>query len=375
VKTDILIIGGGIVGCAVAYFLARAGAGVLLVEQHDLNTLASGSNSGSLHAQIPYEPFLEHGASFAREFQPVIPLMTRSIELWKELEVELSADFEVSTPGGLLVAATDAQMADVRRKAALEEEAGLEIHLLGREELRELAPYLSQRVVGASYCPREGKANPLKAATTLAAAAERLGTRILPRTTVRNIRKEAQGFLVRTSGGDIAAGRVVNCAGAEAGQMARIVGLDLAIEGFPIQVSVTEPIEPLVHHLIYSAGDRLTLKQTRHGGLMIGGGWPALQDAGTGRLLVDPSSTMQNLAAATTMVPALGAVHLLRTWPAIVNGTADWRPILGEAPSVKGFYTCAFPWMGFTAGPMSALLVADAIMGRKPPKSFAQFFL
>jgi glycine/D-amino acid oxidase-like deaminating enzyme len=75
------------------------------------------------------------------------------------------------------------------------------------------------------------------------------------------------------------------------------------------------------------------------------------------------------------MVPALGGVHLLRTWPAMVNGTTDWRPIFGEAPKVKGFYTCMFPWMGFTAGPMSAMLVAGAVMGGKPPKSFAQFFL
>jgi glycine/D-amino acid oxidase-like deaminating enzyme len=375
VQSDILIIGGGLAGCAMAYFLVRAGAGVLLVEQHDLNTHASGSNSGSLHAQIPYEPFLEQGLPFARGFQPVIPLMTQSIELWKELETELGADFEVNTPGGLLVAATKKQMADVKRKAALEKEAGLEIHLLGRDELRKLAPYISEKMVGASYCPREGKANPLKAATSLAAAAERLGARIERRTKVENIRKEEDAFTVQTGSSELSAKRIVNCAGAEAGQMARMVGLDLAIEGFPIQVSVTEPVEPLVHHLVYSAGDRLTLKQTRHGGLMIGGGWPALHDATTGRLLVDPSSTKQNLIAAMTMVPALRAVHLLRTWPAMVNGTADWRPIFGEAPNVRGFYTCMFPWMGFTAGPLSARLVADLIMGRKPPKAFAPFFL
>jgi len=374
-NTDILIIGGGLAGCAMAYFLAQEGADILLIERHDLNTLASGSNSGSLHAQIPYEPFLLEGEAFARGFQPVIPLMLRSIEMWKELQAELGVDFEVSTPGGILVAETEAQMADVRRKAKLEQEAGLTVHVLGRGELAALAPYLSPRMVGGSHCPAEGKANPLKAATSFARAAERLGARIMRSTALKGLSVEAEGFLAQTGAGNILARRVVNCAGAEAGRIARMVGLALEIEGFPIQVNITEPIQPLVTHLIYSAGDRLTLKQTRNGGVVIGGGWPASFDSATGRPLVNPASITPNLKAATTMVPALAGVNLVRTWPAIVNGTADWRPIFGEAPRVKGFFTCMFPWMGFTAGPASARLVADAVMGRKPPRAFAQFFL
>lgn len=374
-KTDILIIGGGLAGCAIAYFLAREGAGVTLIEQHDLNTQASGSNSGSLHAQIPYEPFLLEGESFARGFQPVIPLLLRSIEMWKELELELGVDFEVSTPGGILVAETEAQMANVRRKAKLEQKAGLPVKVLGRDELRTLAPYLSTRMVGGSYCPAEGKANPLKAAPSLARAAQKLGARIVRRTMLHNLSAEAGEFLAHTSAGVISTRRVVNCAGAGAGRVARMVGLDLEIEGFPIQVNITEPIEPLVPHLIYSAGDRLTLKQTRNGGLVIGGGWAARINSETGRPEVEPASIAPNLRVATNMVPALAGVHLLRTWPAIVNGTADWRPIFGEAPKVPGFFSCIFPWMGFTAGPMSARLVADAVMGRKPPKAFARFFM
>ena len=108
---------------------------------------------------------------------------------------------------------------------------------------------------------------------------------------------------------------------------------------------------------------------------MIGGGWAARINAETGRPEVEPASIPPNLKAATNLVPALEGVQLLRTWPAIVNGTRDWRPIFGEAARIPGFFTCIFPWMGFTAGPISARLVADQIMGRKPPKSFAQFFL
>ena len=112
-QTDILVIGGGIVGTLLAYFLAKAGRDVLLVEEFDLGTLASGSNAGSLHAQIPHEPFVLEGEAWARGFAPVIPLMVESIGLWQELAKEFAVDLEISLGGGLLVAETEAQMRDV----------------------------------------------------------------------------------------------------------------------------------------------------------------------------------------------------------------------------------------------------------------------
>ena len=86
----------------------------------------------------------------------------------------------------------------------------------------------------------------------------------------------------------------------------------------------------------------------------------------TGQLSVNPDSVRKNMRAALSLVPSLFDVRLLRTWPAIVNGTQDWKPLLGEVPGVKGFYMNMFPWMGFTAGPICARIVADLIVGRKP---------
>jgi glycine/D-amino acid oxidase-like deaminating enzyme len=73
------------------------------------------------------------------------------------------------------------------------------------------------------------------------------------------------------------------------------------------------------------------------------------------------------------VVPRLGSARLLRVWPAIVNGTADWKPILGEVPGLPGFFMNMFPWMGFTAGPISALVTAELVMGRKPSMDLQQF--
>jgi sarcosine oxidase, subunit beta len=374
-RTDILVVGGGLAGCAVAYFLSRDGMEVTLIERQDINSLASGSNAGSLHAQIPFEPFLLEGEGWARQFATVVPLLVESIRLWKGLSEELGVDLEVSTAGGLLVAETDGEMEDIRRKFAIERDCGLDIHLIGREELARLAPYLTRDAVGAAFCPIEGRANPLVAAPAFARRAQAKGVRILRRTGLLKLDTTPQGFIASTEKGPVHARRVVNCAGAEAGAIAEQLGLTFAIDGHPIQVNVTEPVAPLVDQLVYAAGDRLTLKQSHHGSFLIGGGWPARRDINTGMLRVDPASVVGNLKVAVRLVPDLAGVQLLRTWPAIVNGTPDWMPILGEVPRVRGFHMCVVPWLGFSGGPAAARLVADQIMGRKPPAAFAPLLI
>ena len=368
------MIGGGIAGTALAYFLARDGAEVTLIEEHDLGTLASGSNAGSLHAQIPHHEFTTEGDAWANGFAPVIPLMLESIALWQELEKELAGDFEISLAGGLLVAETEAQLGDIRRKAALEARHGLKTDILGPQELTALAPYIARNMAGAAYCSQEGKINPLIATPALAGAAAGAGVRILRRTRLDGLKTDGAGFIALTGHGEIKARFVVNCAGANAGRIARMLGFELDIQGYPIQVNVTEPVAPLVKHLVYFAGEKLTLKQTRLGSFLIGGGWPALWDAHHQRLAVNPASLFANIRTAVTVVPELARVQMLRTWPAMVNGTADWRPVLGPLPKVPGFFMCVFPWMGLTAGPASARLVADTVLGKAPPKRFAQFF-
>lgn len=365
-QSDVLVVGGGLAGCSLAYFLAREGVDVLVLERFDLNSMASGANAGSIHCQIPHKEFVTKGEDWARAFAPALPLMKRSIAMWDELGPELGVDLELELTGGLLVAKTEAQMRDIERKARIERAHGVTIDLLSRDDLRQVAPYISDHMIGAAYCPHEGKANPLVAAPAFARAADAMHARFRPKTSLNAIDIERDGFTARSSAGPIRTRRIVNCAGADAGWVASMVGVDLPIQGFPIQVTVTERVAPLVPHLLYSAGSRLTLKQAHSGGFLIGGGWPARLGRDDGHPRLDRASLMGNMRAAVDVVPELRALSLLRAWPAIVNGTADWRPVLGEVPGVKGFYMNMFPWMGFTAGPMSARIVADLILGHAP---------
>jgi sarcosine oxidase, subunit beta len=365
--SDVIVIGGGLAGCATAYYLAADGVSVTLVERSDLNTLASGSNAGSLHAQIPHDPFVNKGEDWARIFSPTVGLLSRSIVMWRDLPELLGTDLEVSLNGGLLVAPNAEQMRDIERKVVFEREQGLKVHILDRSALRSLAPYLAGNIVGGAFCPDEGQANPFLVAPAFAAAAQRAGATILRRTTVEAITRDKDGFAVETNKGILKAARIVNAAGAEAGGIASMLGIDLAdIQAFPIQVSATEQVGALVPHLVYFTGEKLTLKQKGVGTLLIGGGWPARYGR-HGNPVVDPESLSRNLAVAVSVVPALASIRIVRTWAAIVNGTDDWKPILGEIPGVPGFFVNFFPWMGFTAGPIAARIVASMVQGVTPP--------
>lgn len=363
ISCDVLVVGGGITGAATALRLAQAGADVVLVERHDLNMQGSGYNAGSLHAQIQHEPFLHKGEAWARAYAPATAFLLESTRLWQTLGDELETDLEVAILGGILVAETESQLRDIERKVRIEREQGLDVELLDASDLQRIAPYISDRMLGGELCLGEGKANPLLATPALARAAKAQGARLLVRTALVGLERTGARFTARTSAGLIDAGRVVSCGGIDAGHVTGLLGVELPVVGCPIQASVTEPVAPLVTHLLYFAGDMLTLKQARVGSLLIGGGWPA-RLAPDGSPVVDPGSLRANLALAETVVPALSEARLLRTWAGFVNGVEDWLPIIGEIERVPGLYVGVFPYMGFTAGPLMGRVLADLVLGR-----------
>lgn len=362
---DALVIGGGIAGTACAYYLAGEGVDVLLVEARDLNAEASGTNAGSIHLQIPHPEFVSLGEGWARAYAPSLRLLKQSLLLWQGLEAELGEPLDVRLAGGLVVATTEAQMRDIARKAAVEAAVGVETQILDRQALRRIAPYLTDEAVGGGFCPMEGKANPLRAAFAFARRARERGARIRTMTRVTAIARDGGGYVVETSAGSIRAGRIVNAAGAAAGDVAAMLNVEIGLRGFPLQVTVTEPVGPLIAHLVYSAAGKLSLKQAANGTCLVGGGWPARSDR-QGRLAVIPGSLAGNMRRAADVVPALAAARAVRTWTATVNGTDDWRPLIGEVPGHAGFFLALFPWVGFSAGPMTARLVADLVVGRRP---------
>jgi glycine/D-amino acid oxidase-like deaminating enzyme len=372
-RCNSLIVGGGLTGCAAAYYLAQAGVDVLLVDRYDLNTEASGRNAGGFHVQIQFEPFETEGEDWARAWAPTIPLLIEAVEVWQGLSAELGVDLEVKLTGGLLAAETDGQMRAVEQKAAIERSAGLEVELLSRDDLRRVAPYISHSMAGGLLCPLEGKANPLLATPAFGRAAQAHGARLELGVEVLAIERTASGFHVETSAGPVECERIIDCAGTAAGRISELVGVPLPVESHPLQAHVTEPVAPLVQHLVYFAGELLTIKQAAVGSVLIGGGWPADVDEQTGRLAVSEASLRSNLRVAQHVIPALAQARLLRIWTGACNGTPDHRPILGELDDVPGFFVAVFPFLGFTAAPLMGKLVADLALGRPSSHDLGPF--
>jgi glycine/D-amino acid oxidase-like deaminating enzyme len=360
--TDVIVIGGGIAGCSTTYFLAGDGVDVTLLERGELNEQASGVNAGSLHAQIQHEPFVRYGEDWARQYFPALAFYRYAIDLWKQLDATLDDDLEVTQTGGIIVAATDEQMRQVEAKTRHEQAAGLGTEMLDAASLATLAPYVSGKMIGGAYCPIEGKASPLKSATAIAAAAAKRGASIVRNCEVQRIDRSDAGYVVITSAGEFTARRVVNAAGVDVGRIAAMVGARVEVQAFPIQLSVTEKTSPLISHLLYSADKILSLKQSKAGTILIGGGWPANLDE-DGKLSVRAESLAGNLAVASEVVPKISNYRVVRSWAGIVNGTPSWLPILGELPGNPGFFVNYVPWMGFTGGPASGRIVADLVSG------------
>ena len=374
IDTDVVIVGGGIIGCALAYELAREGVEVVLAERHDLNTQASGGNAGSLHVQIMSFQMTLEDARWRRIIDGNVRLYMAAVRTWQELASELDTDIELHVAGGLMIAETHDQLERLELKAARERAMDIESHVVRGAQLFAIAPYLSERhVIGAAICPLEGRVNPALATPAIARSAERAGARILRHTAVRAISPGNGGFEVETARGRIRCKRVVNAAGCGAGEIAAMVGLHIPLAAPEVlHMNVTEPTCHFVDHLVQHTGMRLTFKQATNGNLIIGGGWDAVIDPETGLPRVTRDSVQGNLWIAQRIVPEIGHLRLVRTWAA-ANVMIGAGPLLGEVSGLAGFFNAVFGDAGYTAGPICARILADELTGRAPSFDRASF--
>ena len=371
---DVIVIGGGSAGCATAYNLAIKGANVALLEKFDLNTQASGRNAGSLHGQIQFEPFHQLGMKWARDFLPGLSFLASSLEIWKTLSEKLNTDLEVGGKGGLMVAESASDMVALEAKVKLENEVGIASRLIDQKELHEMAPYISQKMLGAAFCPIEGKANPLVTAPAFAARAKEVGASIVTGVEVLAIEKVDGKFKILTDAGDFFAEKVVLTANAGLPKLAKSLGLDLPISDVPVQVSVTEQVDKFVNHLIYFTTEKLTFKQANSGSLLIGGGWPARYD-NSGEAVLNLDSLQSNLRVALKVCPSISKIKVIRTWIGVGNGTPDHNPVIGEIPGSSGAYIGMYPYMGFTASPLLGEVLSDLVLNSAPKIDLKPFSL
>jgi glycine/D-amino acid oxidase-like deaminating enzyme len=358
---DTLVVGGGVAGSCLAYWLAREGIEALVVERDDVNLQASGANAGSLHVQLLAFDFAL-GAPPNNRAADTLPLGPASVALWQEIQRDTGQDLEMKVCGGLMLAENERDIDFLKGKIALEKSRGIEAELIGANELRALEPCIGDVAIAAEWCPGEGKINPLKGTYAVVAKAKALGARFRRGSNVTGIERDSAHWKVTTSRGEIRAKRIVNTAGPWAAEVARLVGVELPVRGAPLQMVVTEPTAPTLSRLVAYAHRHLTLKQMGSGAFMIGGGWTAGLDEQNRLSRALRPSVEGNLWIASRAVPALADLHAIRIW-AGMNVNIDRAPILGELPGLAGFYNCVSS-NGYTLAPVLSRLTTEMLAGR-----------
>lgn len=370
-RTELLVIGAGIMGTSAALRAARLGVETLVIDAGPVNREASGGNAGSLHLQLLSFDFGAKTGGRGRALLQTLPLQKDSIALWNALESETGVSFEISVTGGMMLAEEPGQIAFLRDKVAAEAEVGIESHLIGRNEIGAIAPGVSERMIAAAWCPGEGKINPLVATPAVAAAAREAGARFEHGALVEGIVADGEGYLVATSRGPVRTDRLVICAGAWTGALARMLGVDLPVRGAPLQMVVTETAPPLASCLLAHADRHLTMKQADAGNLIIGGAWSAVADPSTGRTRTLRDSVEGNVWVAERVIPAVAGLHVLRSWAAM-NVDIDGAPLIGPLP---GHPRCAVAAgaNGYTLGPLVGYAAAESVVTGALAPEFAAF--
>lgn len=364
-RSDVLVLGGGLMGTSAAFFLRRRGLAVTLLEREWVGRQASGTNFGNVRRQ---------GRELAQ-----LPLAHRAREVWGRVQALLGEDLEFTPLGHLRVCWTERQAEVLERYARDVRPLGLELELFDAEQLRRRFGIFAPGIVAGSLCARDGHANPRLAGPAFARAARREGAQVLEHSEVRHVQRAGEGFEAETVDGRRFRARqmLVTC-GAWSNALAAQFGEAVPLQARGPQMGVTEPLPyaigpsigistPIEHEGMY-------FRQIRRGNIVFGGGLkgPALADEV--RAYVKPDNTLRQFRELRRAVPAFARVQLIRVWSGIEGYTGDGQPVLGPSGTTPGLhYAFGFNGEGFALGPGVGDVMAELIATGQTDTPIAPF--
>jgi len=355
-SAEVVVIGGGVNGVAIAYELAKRGCtDVVVVERDYLASGATGRCGAGVRQQWGTEMNLRMSMPSVKRFETM------------NQDLDYDGDIEFKQGGYLLLAYTPAGWEQFHKNVALQRSFGLGVKLCTPAEAREIVPHLNtEGLLGATFNPTDGHCNPFYVTDAYAQAARRLGVKIHTNTEVLAIRRDNAGQKaivgVETSQGYIATPVIVNAAGGWSKEVAAMAGIDIPTYSERHQILVTEPVAPMQGPMVMSFHHHIYCQQTPHGSFIMGLGDTSEQPGHSSR---STWQFMEEMAQKITwLLPPLKGIRVVRQWAGLYNMTPDRTPILGAVPEVPGlFLAVGFSGHGFMLAPMTGVLLAESILG------------
>ncbi len=352
-SADVLIVGGGLMGTATAFFLRRRGVSVILLERGLVGQQASGTNFGNVRRQA--------------RFLPQLPLANRAHAIWGRLPELIGDDVEFLRSGHIRVAYRPEQVATLETYARDAREYGLDLELISGERMRARYPFLGPEVLAASLSAADGHANPRLAAPAFARAAIRDGAQVFENTEVASIGKDGGDFrAICSDGRQFRAPSLLVASGAWGDKMSAQFGEQVPLVARGPQMGVTEPMPYLIGPAVGVATklleETLYFRQIKRGNIIFGGcgRGPAYPDLR--RAYVLPEHTLTQFAQLKRLAPAVTRLNLIRVWSGIEGYMADDLPVMGPSANVSGLhYAFGFSGHGFQLGPGVGDVMAELI--------------
>jgi sarcosine oxidase, subunit beta len=364
---DVAIIGAGVMGLALAYNLAAAGAKrVVVLDAHYLAWGASGRNGGGVRQQWSTEMNIR--------------LMQESLELCAGFAQEMGINVWMRQGGYLFLARTEKTRARLEASIALQNRCDVPTRMIDLREVRALVPEIETeprgaggaRFAGACFNPTDAIVFPWPFVWGYAHAAQNRGVAIHTGTAVTAIERRASGdFVLRTARGSLVAARVVNAAGAWSPAVARLAGVELPDWPQRHEILSTEPLKPFLRPMVSVLESGLYFSQSLRGEIV---GGISLSDPRESEVrLGSRLRFLEAIARALIeVIPRLGDVKVVRQWAGPYDMSPDGDPIVGEAPGLRGFYLCCgFVGHGFMMAPVVSRHYARYLMGRETHPLFA----
>lgn len=388
-SSDVVVVGGGVIGCAVAYYAAKRGLRVTLVDQPKRGRATSASAGGLWPlgesvglgcGVIFYKAMLASGAVKAGHGPEQLPksfldFAIQSNAMFPKLAEELreAAGMDIELEGtSLLFLMYDGGDEAFARPLWQNCPCGRSlIDWLTPEEVAKAEPALTRELRGALRFKGDDQVNPYKTADALRAGARYHGARLLSHTEVTGIEVDrGRVVAVQTRSERLPAGIVVNAAGAWAGQVARMVGLDVPVRPVRGQIVCTDTLPQLLTACLSTAD--CYLAQKHHGEVIIGSTTEEVGfDPG-----VTPTAIQTLCEAAARAVPALADVGVKRVWSGLRPGSPDELPILGPVEGLEGYLNaCGHFRTGILTAPLTGLVLTEIMSGKRLPYPIEPFLL